>query len=72
MGKDRLCSVRGCDETAVRAVSLQELKIAGFLPPLELEERQTKVYLCKQHYKEYKKLSKKEKRLEKWRQGLFK
>jgi hypothetical protein len=58
------CSVVGCDEEAVRSVSVAKAKSAG----LNVEGRRS--YLCKEHYKEYKKGSKKERQIEKWRHGV--
>lgn len=56
------CSVSGCGKDAVRSlpggkVAETELKIGSV----------RRAYLCKDHYKEYKKATKKDKMLEKWR-----
>ena len=64
IGKGTKCSVAGCDEDAVRSVSVAKAKSAG----LNVEGR--RFYLCKEHYKEYKKGSKKERQIEKWRHGV--
>ena len=64
IGKGTKCSVAGCDEDAVRSVSVAKAKSAG----LNVEGRRS--YLCKEHYKEYKKGSKKERQIEKWRHGV--
>jgi len=67
MGKIRKgtkCSVADCDEEAVRSVSVPKAKDAG----LDVEGR--RAYLCKEHYKEFKKGSRKEKRIERWRHGV--
>jgi len=56
------CSVVGCDKDAVRSLSREKVSAAG------LKVGGTRrSYLCKIHYKEYKKETKKDKMLEKWR-----
>lgn len=64
IGKGSKCTVAGCEEEAVRSVSLPKAKAAG----LDVEGR--RAYLCREHYKEYKKGSKKDKRIERWRHGV--
>jgi hypothetical protein len=56
------CSVVGCGEEAVRSLSAAKVNSSG----LNVGEVR-RAYLCKRHYKEYKKGTKKEKLLEKWR-----
>ena len=56
------CSVVGCDKEAVRSLSNEKVSAAG----LKVGEAR-RSYLCKDHYKEFKKETKKEKMLEKWR-----
>ena len=56
------CSVVGCDKEAVRSLSKEKVSAAG----LKVGETR-RSYLCKDHYKEFKKETKKEKMLEKWR-----
>ena len=56
------CSVVGCDKEAVRSLSREKVSAAG----LKVEGTR-RSYLCKDHYKEYKKETKKDKMLEKWR-----
>jgi hypothetical protein len=56
------CSVTGCGKDAVRSLSSQKVKAAGL--KIGNEKR---AYLCKEHYKEFKKKTKKDKQLEKWR-----
>ncbi len=58
------CSVSGCSQDAVRSLSAEKVKKAGLKVTGE-----KRAYLCKEHYKEYKKKTKKDKRLEKWRYG---
>jgi hypothetical protein len=47
---------------AVRSLSAAKVKAAG----LKITD-QKHAYLCKDHYKEYKKKTKKDKQIEKWR-----
>lgn len=56
------CSVVGCDNQAIRSLSTEKVSTAG----LKVGERR-RTYLCKAHYKEYKRKTKKEKMAEKWR-----
>ena len=49
-------------EMRVRSLSGEKVKAAGL--KINSEKR---AYLCKEHYKEYKKKTKKDKQLEKWR-----
>ena len=56
------CSVTGCDKEAVRSIPADKVSAAG----LKVGEAR-RAYLCKDHYKEFKKGMKKEKMLEKWR-----
>jgi hypothetical protein len=56
------CSVKNCDKEAVRSIARDKVASAG----LKVDENR-RSYLCRDHYKEYKKGSKKDKLLEKWR-----
>jgi thymidine kinase len=57
------CSVSGCGKEAMRSLSLEKVKSAG----LNVGSSERRAYLCKEHYKEYKKKTKKDKQIEKWR-----
>jgi hypothetical protein len=57
------CSVSGCGKEAVRSLSTDKVKLAG----LNVSSSERRSYLCKEHYKEYKKKTKKDKQLERWR-----
>ena len=59
------CSVAGCGNDAVRAIQTDKVKKGG----LKGSEAR-KAYLCKEHYKEFKKKTKKDRALEKWRHGV--
>jgi len=62
ISKGILCSVDGCDREAIRSLPVERVEEAG------LKVKGTRrVYLCREHYKEYKKATKKEKTLERWR-----
>lgn len=56
------CNVSGCGKEAVRSLSAAKVKAAG----LKVTDEKH-AYLCKEHYKEFKKKTKKDKKLEKWR-----
>jgi hypothetical protein len=56
------CSVTGCRQDAVRSLSAEKVRAAGLKAGSE-----RRAYLCKEHYKEYKKKTKKDKMVEKWR-----
>lgn len=64
IGKGTKCSVANCDVEAVRSVNGPKAKSAG----LDVDGR--KAYLCKDHYKEFKKGSKKDRQIEKWRHSI--
>jgi thymidine kinase len=57
------CSVSGCGKEATRSISAEKVKSAG----LNIGSGERRAYLCKEHYKEYKKKTKKEKKVEQWR-----
>jgi len=57
------CSISGCSGEAVRSLSTEKVRSAG----LNVGSGRRRAYLCKEHYKEYKKKTKKDKQLEKWR-----
>jgi hypothetical protein len=57
------CSVTGCGKEAARSLPTAKVMSAG----LRVPSGEKRAYLCKEHYKEYKKKMKKEKQLEKWR-----
>ncbi len=52
-------------QEAVRSISADKVKAAG----LNVSSKETRAYICKEHYKEFKKKTKKDKTLEKWRYG---
>lgn len=56
------CSVKNCNNDAIRSIARDKVSNAG----LKVNGSR-RAYLCREHYKEYKKGSKKEKILEKWR-----
>jgi hypothetical protein len=49
----------------VRSLSAEKVKAAGLKVTNE-----RRAYLCKEHYKEYKKKTRKDKQIEKWRYGV--
>lgn len=62
VSKGEKCSVVGCGNTAVRSLSVDRVKLAGLR--IEADKR---AYLCESHYKEYKKKTKRDRMIEKWR-----
>ena len=63
--KGEKCSVSGCGKEAARSISADKVKAAG----LNVGSAEKRAYICKEHYKEYKKKTKKDKTLDKWRYG---
>ncbi len=63
--KGEKCSVSGCSGEAARSISVDKVKAAG----LNVGSAEKRAYICKEHYKDYKKKSKKDKTLDKWRYG---
>jgi thymidine kinase len=59
------CDVQGCNNEAVRSINTDKAKHAG----LKVGSAEKRVYLCHEHYKEFKKKTKKDKTVEKWRYG---
>jgi len=64
VGKGAKCSVTGCGKDAVRSLPTDKVTVAG----LKVGPSR-RAYLCKEHYKEFKKETKKDRQLEKWRLG---
>jgi hypothetical protein len=62
--KGEKCNVSGCGKEAERSISADKVRAAGMNVGSE-----RRAYLCKEHYKEYKKKSKKDKQIDKWRFG---
>lgn len=62
IGKGEKCGVLSCGREAVRSLSSEKVRAAGLKVGNE-----KRAYLCKEHYKEYKKKTKKDKQIEKWR-----
>jgi len=60
------CSVAECSNDAVRSLQTDQVKKAR----LKVGEAR-RAYLCKEHYKEFKKETKKDRALEKWRHGAL-
>ncbi len=58
--KEKTCDVSGCSKPSVRTVSGSKAREAGLSVPSGLR----KAHLCKEHYKQYKKATKKDRELE--------
>lgn len=65
VSKGQKCSVSGCKNDAVRSLPLDKAKQAG----LRVGEGR-RAYLCREHYREFKRATKKDRTLEKWRYGV--
>lgn len=63
--KGQKCSVSGCGREAARSITADKVKAAG----LNVSTDEKRAYICKEHYKEFKKKTKKDKTLDKWRFG---
>lgn len=66
IGKGMKCGCRNCGEDAMRSVNIAKAKNAG----LDVEGIK-RAYLCKEHYREFKKGSKKDAQIEKWRHSKY-
>jgi len=62
VGKGIKCSVVGCDGEAVRSLPVDKVTEAG----LKVSGSR-RAYLCREHYKDFKKATKRERLLDKWR-----
>lgn len=60
------CDVSGCSNEAVRSLNTDKAKKAG----LRVNSNEKRVYVCREHYKEFKKATKKDKTLDKWRYNV--
>ncbi|MEM1565835.1 MAG: hypothetical protein QW510_01930 [Candidatus Bathyarchaeia archaeon] len=63
VGKGVKCNVSGCGNEAVRSLSAEKVRRAG----LNVSSSERRAYLCESHYKEFKKRTKKERKIEQWR-----
>jgi len=64
IAKGAKCSVEGCGKEASRSLNVEKVSATG------LKVQGTKrAYLCRDHYKDYKRATKKEKMIDKWRYG---
>jgi hypothetical protein len=63
--KGQKCSVSSCNIEAARSISADKVRAAG----LNIGSGEKRAYICKEHYKEFKKKTKKEKTIDKWRFG---
>jgi hypothetical protein len=60
------CSIQGCDQTAERSMSGTKARMAI---DLVVNSSNKRVYLCKSHYKEWKKATKQDRENERARWG---
>jgi len=66
IARGQKCSVIGCDKPAVRSLPASKVIDAG----LRVGEGR-RAYLCKEHYKEFKRRTKKERKIERWRHMAY-
>lgn len=59
VGNEDMCAVVGCDQSAERSIAKDLAEEAG----LKIEESAKRAHLCKEHYKEYKKKSKTDRKI---------
>ncbi len=59
------CSVAGCEEKAVKSVSAQRIPSG-----MKVEAAGRRAYLCEFHWKQFKKLTREERRVERMRYGV--
>jgi hypothetical protein len=64
--KGESCGVSGCSEPALRSISGSKASMAS---SLEVNTSNKRVYLCRQHYKEWKKATKEDRDNERARWG---
>jgi len=64
VGKGVSCMVKGCSNVAVRSISVNDL---GSMSSKVVLGSSRRVYLCAEHYKEWKKLNRDRMRLERLR-----
>jgi hypothetical protein len=57
---DKLCEVKDCNEQAIRSVSAKKVLKSGLVVPSE----RGNTHLCKDHYRELKKSTKEERKLQ--------
>lgn len=62
VAKGQRCSVVGCTNAAIRSISPQKVSHSG----LNIGGAR-RAYLCKPHYREFKKETRKDRQLDKWR-----
>ncbi len=61
VGKGKLCDVKGCGRPAVRSISGEKAR------GLDVAPSGRRVYLCEEHYKLWKKLTKRDRELDRLR-----
>jgi hypothetical protein len=58
--EEKICEVKGCSAKAERSVSVKKASKAG----LSIDASRGNVHLCKDHYRDYKKATKEDRKLE--------
>jgi len=57
---ERICEVEGCSTESLRSVSAKKVSDSG----ISISKKTGKVHLCKDHYREFKKKTKKDRELD--------
>jgi hypothetical protein len=58
--KEEPCGVVGCKKPAVKSLPTKKFALLG----VAIKEEKKRIHICKEHYKQYKKKTKKERELE--------
>ena len=64
VNKGITCSVKGCTEQAEKSMSESKVRMAN---DLDLSSTNKRIYLCRNHYKEWKKATKEDRETERAR-----
>jgi hypothetical protein len=59
-GVEKSCDVKGCSEPSIRSMSAKKVAKSG----LDIPSERGNAHLCKEHYKEFKRSTKEERKLQ--------
>mgnify|MGYP007042364547 CR=1 FL=1 len=66
ISKGAKCSIEGCGQDATKSLSAEKVSSVG----LAISSGSRRAYLCRTHFKEYKKKTRQERKVEKWRHAI--
>ncbi|MDW8021295.1 MAG: hypothetical protein RMI78_01505 [Nitrososphaerota archaeon] len=66
VSKGAKCSVIGCGERATCSIASQKVPST-----MKVEPEGRRAYLCEKHYKEFKKLTRMDRKVERWRYSVI-